>query len=797
MMVWVLIAAFALLLSSCGPSDESGTIGTGVMLRGTVSEQTRLASNEIEIKAQSGAIFNSEIAGDGRYAAEEVAGVGPWLLRINLGNNEHLYGVAYEAGVSNVHGYSDVAIRRWFLEQHAITDLDLEFEADGALQALPTQTELASLADEYFAIIGFVLDDYGLQGSQLLNSEFRADNTGIDRFLKLNPVIVEGREVTIVTRAPDSTVVSNTQVATVVDLLLGNDQNQEDVDPPTAPENLRALVSSATETVLVWDPSTDNTAVIGYDIRKDGVLIAISPYPVYVDSEVEAGVASNYEVAAIDTVGNRSMPSLASTDGLASPPDTTVPDAPMSLEFLRATTRLVELSWLHNRISSVASFNVYRGQTPDNTSLLLTVGNTELIDATISSGQQFCYQISAVSATGTESELTDALCVTTTGIAVTTPVQPLITVPPLAGLTIPATESLSCSTVFPQYNIDDLISLEQGCYLVEQDIIVDNFGRLTLNPGVVLKFSAGTELRVRPNGGLISQGTNESPVVMTGESSRIGFWRGVWINRSDDASNLISHTVIEYAGSESSTSGLTLESSTNAPVVIGVENSLIRFSGSYGISIPGLDADITSFQGNLITQNDRAAFVNYSSLSSVIGSSEFSDNTLNRLFVSLGNYDREVVIDDPGLPLQLSGINQLSGTIIINEGVEMFFTNNTSFIVRENLAINGTAERPVLISSINLVPGNWQGVQLIEGANVNLNNVIIEYGGLAGGMNPEGSNLFANDARLSVNNLTLRNSSSFGFYATGDQVIVDSAEQVSIVDNARQDILELSDFVLQ
>ena len=165
--------------------------------------------------------------------------------------------------------------------------------------------------------------------------------------------------------------------------------------------------------------------------------------------------------------------------------------------------------------------------------------------------------------------------------------------------------------------------------------------------------------------------------------------------------------------------------------------------------------------------------------------------------MSLGNYDREVVIDDPGLPLQLSGINQLSGTIIINEGVEMFFTNNTSFIVRENLAINGTAERPVLISSINLVPGNWQGVQLIEGANVNLNNVIIEYGGLAGGMNPEGSNLFANDARLSVNNLTLRNSSSFGFYATGDQVIVDSAEQVSIVDNARQDILELSDFVGQ
>ena len=362
---------------------------------------------------------------------------------------------------------------------------------------------------------------------------------------------------------------------------------------------------------------------------------------------------------------------------------------------------------------------------------------------------------------------------------------------PLAGLTIPDTGSLACETAFPNYSITGEVTISAGCYRVAQAIVVEQFGSLSLAPGVVLKFAENTELVVNALGALQIQGLPERPVVLTGERSVPGWWRGVTINRSDDERNVISHAVIEYTGGDSTAAGILLNSSTNAPARLRVENSLIRFSDTVGVSIPGLDSRLTSFRGNLITRNENAIFVNHTALASIDDGSDFIDNDQQFVFVPLGNYVSDIVIDDPGLPIQLSGLNQLTNTLVINEGVEMIFTDNSFFRARGNLAIRGTPENPVLLSSKNASPGNWQGLQLIEGANVELSNVIIENGGRSSDLNSEGSNLFANRARLSAENLTLRNSSSFGFYTTGDGVTVDRAERINSVNNARDDIVRL------
>lgn len=783
-------------LAACGPEDpldESGVAGTGIF-QGTVSEKTQLASFEVEIKAQSGERTTAVIDRNGQYTVEGAPGEGPWLIRSSLGNDDYHYGIAYPEAIAHIHSYTDVVLRSWFLARYDISasEIDSIFDSADTLPVLPTAVQFTAVAGPYLDLVEFVLDDYGLTGNQLLSESFRADDTGIDLFLDRNPVLVDesgGRLITFVISDPDG----ETQTSTIADILLGVVEGQRDTQPPSMPSGLRVLSGASGEPVLVWEPSTDNTAVAGYRILRDGEFIAISPYPIYTDTETSAATLHSYEVESIDIGRIRSTAAQVSTDTVADGDDL---PAPVNVVSLVSTTQRVELEWTQDRIDAVAGFNIYRGATANSLSQvpLIKVTSAKVTDATISPAQEYWYAVSAVNARGEQSPLSEPLRVVTSGIALPPVEPPSTVVPQLAGLNAPDdAPAMSCGTAFPSYNIDTELTPAPGCYRVERDIVVDNFGVLKLQPGVVLQFAAGSKLLIESRGRLMSEGTDDNPVVLTGQQARKGWWWGVQFNRSDDSRNIISRTVVEYHGLESSTesAGISLVSSTDDPSQLRVENSLIRYGGSYGIDIPGLDGKLTSFKGNLVTQNARAASTNYTSMKAFSVDSSFTENLENRLFVTGASYDQNIVINDIGMPFQMGNINQVKGTIIVNEGVEMYFLDGQAFTARENLAIRGKADNPVILTSIKETPGSWQGLHLIEGANVELSHVIIENGGMNGGRNPQGSNLFANDARMSLDSVTLRSSSSYGYYEEGSDVIIDRADNISIDDNARQDVVKL------
>ena len=83
-----------------------------------------------------------------------------------------------------------------------------------------------------------------------------------------------------------------------------------DTTPPTTPTGLSATTSALTATtssiVISWSPSTDNIAVAGYDVFRDGNKIATVTAPGYTDPSLTSGVAYSYTVVAFDAVGNRS-----------------------------------------------------------------------------------------------------------------------------------------------------------------------------------------------------------------------------------------------------------------------------------------------------------------------------------------------------------------------------------------------------------------------------------------------------------------------------------------------------------
>jgi len=84
-----------------------------------------------------------------------------------------------------------------------------------------------------------------------------------------------------------------------------------DATPPSVPANVAATSNSPFSVQLTWDPSTDDVAMAGYDLFRDGLMLAQVSTPAYIDSTVLAGSAYQYAVRARDMSGNVSALSPA------------------------------------------------------------------------------------------------------------------------------------------------------------------------------------------------------------------------------------------------------------------------------------------------------------------------------------------------------------------------------------------------------------------------------------------------------------------------------------------------------
>ena len=81
-----------------------------------------------------------------------------------------------------------------------------------------------------------------------------------------------------------------------------------DTQSPTVPGTVTVTSASASDVGLSWTASTDNNAVTGYRIYRDGLQIGSAPGTAltYKDSTVSPSKGYNYEVTAVDAAGNES-----------------------------------------------------------------------------------------------------------------------------------------------------------------------------------------------------------------------------------------------------------------------------------------------------------------------------------------------------------------------------------------------------------------------------------------------------------------------------------------------------------
>ena len=82
-------------------------------------------------------------------------------------------------------------------------------------------------------------------------------------------------------------------------------------ETPSVPQNLVATAVSPSQINLTWDASSDNVAVTGYKIFRDGAEIATTAATAYSNTGLAAGTTYIYRVSAYDGDNNQSAQSIS------------------------------------------------------------------------------------------------------------------------------------------------------------------------------------------------------------------------------------------------------------------------------------------------------------------------------------------------------------------------------------------------------------------------------------------------------------------------------------------------------
>ncbi len=117
-----------------------------------------------------------------------------------------------------------------------------------------------------------------------------------------------------------------------------------------------------------------------------------------------------------------------------------------------------------------------------------------------------------------------------------------------------------------------------------------------------------------------------------------------------------------------------------------------------------------------------------------------------------------------------AGVSINSGvTLTVDPGVTVQFDNSGSnkLTVLGTLVAKGTPAAPITFTGVTASPGSWGGINAIgvfgSPATVNLDNVVINYGGTAG---PFGAAIYADQLNLTIAHSQVENSAGNGLYTT-------------------------------
>lgn len=168
-------------------------------------------------------------------------------------------------------------------------------------------------------------------------------------------------------------------------------QATPDTTAPSQPSGLTANVVSAGRVNLAWTASSDNVGVTGYEVWRDGALLATAAAANYSDTAVAAGETHDYFVKAYDAANNISAPS-DTVSAVMPAPDTQAPTAPTGLTATGTSSTTIALNWTAGSDNvGVASYQIWR-----NGALVGSSASTSYTDNGLVASTAYSYTVKAV-----------------------------------------------------------------------------------------------------------------------------------------------------------------------------------------------------------------------------------------------------------------------------------------------------------------------------------------------------------------------------------------------------------------
>ena len=182
-----------------------------------------------------------------------------------------------------------------------------------------------------------------------------------------------------------------------------------DTVAPSTPTGLAASAVGITSVILSWSPATDNVAVTGYRVYRDGALAAGTAGTSVLINLLAPSTSYNFAVAAVDAAGNVSALSAPLPVTTAPAPDTVAPSTPAGLAASAVTASSLTLSWSPATDNvAVTGYRVFR-----NGALAASTAGTSAMINGLAPSTSYSFAVSAVDAAGNVSALSAPLPVTT------------------------------------------------------------------------------------------------------------------------------------------------------------------------------------------------------------------------------------------------------------------------------------------------------------------------------------------------------------------------------------------------
>lgn len=165
-----------------------------------------------------------------------------------------------------------------------------------------------------------------------------------------------------------------------------------DTIPPTVPANPRTIIPPSVRRVyLAWDASTDNVALKGYRVFRDGVILSTVTKRIFADRAVSENTIYQYAIQAFDDAGNTAT-SASYTVNTPPPYDVEAPSPPGNVQFSLFTNAQATIAWNASTDNTgISGYRVYR-----NTILIASTASTYYTDLSVTADTAYNYYIMAL-----------------------------------------------------------------------------------------------------------------------------------------------------------------------------------------------------------------------------------------------------------------------------------------------------------------------------------------------------------------------------------------------------------------